>query len=58
MAFIYFIIITPIAVIVRLAGKDLFKIKLNTKTTYWINRKKISDVLAQYINLSLKSIFN
>ena len=40
MAFIYFIIITPIAVIVRLAGKDLLKIKLNTKTTYWINRKK------------------
>lgn len=40
MAFIYFIIITPIAVIVRLAGKDLLKIKLNTKSTYWISRKK------------------
>ena len=40
MAFVYFFVITPIGIIVRLFGKDLLQIKFNSKSTYWINRKK------------------
>ena len=41
MALIYFIILTPISLIVRIFGKDLLglKIKRDSKT-YWIKRKK------------------
>ena len=40
MTFVYFFVITPIGIIVRLFGKDLLQIKFNSKPTYWINRKK------------------
>ena len=41
MALIYFFILTPISLIVRIAGKDLLKLKIsNKKETYWIKRKK------------------
>ena len=40
MAFIYFLIITPIGIIVKLFGKDLLNTKFNSKFTYWISRKK------------------
>ena len=41
MAIIYFFILTPISIIVRIFGKDLLSIKFNKQVnTYWINRKK------------------
>ena len=40
MAIIFFIILTPIGLLLRLAGKDLLKIKLNKNPSYWINREK------------------
>ena len=40
MAFVYFCVITPTAIIIRLLGKDLLKVKFNTKSTYWISRDK------------------
>ena len=41
MAIIYFIILTPISLIVRLFGKDLLGLKFTNQTkTYWIKRKK------------------
>tara|TARA_B100000242_G_C42716624_1_gene334868 strand:+ start:153 stop:533 length:381 start_codon:yes stop_codon:yes gene_type:complete len=41
MAIIYFIILTPISLIVRLFGKDLLGLKFTNHTkTYWIKRKK------------------
>tara|TARA_Y200000002_G_C22646251_1_gene649249 strand:- start:703 stop:1086 length:384 start_codon:yes stop_codon:yes gene_type:complete len=41
MAIIYFFVLTPISLIVRLFGKDLLNTKLNKKeNTYWIERKK------------------
>ena len=41
MAIIYFIILTPISLIVRLFGKDLLGLKFTKQIkTYWINRKK------------------
>ena len=41
MAIIYFIILTPISLTVRLFGKDLLGLKfLKKKQSYWIKRKK------------------
>ena len=40
MGFIYFIIITPIGILMRLFGKDLLNIKLNKNKSYWIKREK------------------
>ena len=40
MAFVYFFVITPIAIIIRLLGKDLLKVKFNTRSSYWISRDK------------------
>ena len=41
MAFIYFLILTPISLMVRLFGKDLLGVKFSKQLkTYWIKRKK------------------
>ena len=41
MALVYFVILTPISLIVRLFGKDLLGLKFSkNKETYWIKRKK------------------
>ena len=41
MAMVYFIILTPISLIVRLFGKDLLGLKfIKKKQTYWLKRKK------------------
>ena len=38
MGFIYFIIITPIGILMRLIGKDLLNTKFNKDKSYWIKR--------------------
>ena len=40
MGFIYFLIITPIGILMRLIGKDLLGIKYSKNNTYWIKREK------------------
>jgi hypothetical protein len=41
MALVYFIILTPVSLIVRMFGKDLLGLKFFKKQdTYWIERKK------------------
>ena len=41
MALVYFVILTPISIIVRVFGKDLLGLKFfKEKETYWIKRKK------------------
>ena len=40
MAFIYFIVITPIGLFMRLIRKDLLKIKFSKANTYWLPREK------------------
>lgn len=41
MAIVYFIILTPISLIVRVFGKDILDMKFDKKLeSYWINRKK------------------
>ncbi len=41
MALVYFVVLTPVSLIVRIFGKDLLGLKfLKKKETYWIKRKK------------------
>ena len=40
MALVYFFILTPISLLVRVSGKDLLGLKFLKKNSYWINRKK------------------
>ena len=38
MGFIFFIVVTPIGIIMRLFRKDLLNLKYNQKKTYWIDK--------------------
>ena len=40
MGIVFFIIITPIGLFMRLIGKDLLQTKFSKKNSYWINRKQ------------------
>lgn len=41
MAIVYFFILTPVSLVVRLFGKDLLNLKYTTELkTYWLKRKK------------------
>ena len=50
MALVYFAILTPVSLIVRVFGKDLLNLKfLKEKDTYWIKRKKtLSSMKKQF----------
>ena len=40
MSIVYFIIITPIGLFMRLIGKDLLRTKFSKNNSYWIKREK------------------
>jgi len=40
MFFLFFFIVTPIGLLVRLFGKDLLKTKFSKDNSYWIKREK------------------
>ena len=40
MFIIYFAFVSPLAIILRLFGKDLLKTKFSNSKSYWINREK------------------
>ena len=40
MGLVFFIVITPIVIVMRLLGKDLLNIKYSNKISYWIKRDK------------------
>ena len=49
MAIIYFVVITPIAIFLKLFKKDLLKIKFSSANTYWIKRdKKFGSMKRQF----------
>ena len=35
---IFFLVVTPIAIIMKILGKDILGIKKNNKKTYWVNK--------------------
>jgi large-conductance mechanosensitive channel len=40
MAFVFFIIVTPISLLMKILGKDLLMLKFSKKNSYWIKRKE------------------
>ena len=38
MGTIFFLVVTPIGLFMRMLGKDLINLKYNTKNTYWIEK--------------------
>ena len=38
MGVIFFLVVTPIALLMRMLGKDLLNLKFNTKKSYWIEK--------------------
>ena len=49
MAIIYFVIITPIGLVMRLVGKDLLNTKFLKNNSYWIKReKKVGSMKKQF----------
>ncbi|MDC3016774.1 SxtJ family membrane protein [Candidatus Pelagibacter sp.] len=39
MGIIFFLVVTPIALLMRLLGKDVLNLKYNTNKSYWIEKK-------------------
>ena len=39
MGFIFFFVVTPTGIIMRLLGKDLLNLKKNNKGTYWLKKE-------------------
>ena len=40
MAIVFFIILTPLSLLIRLFGKDLLKLRFSQVNSYWIKREK------------------
>jgi hypothetical protein len=43
MAIVFFLVVTPTAIIMRVLGKDILGLKKNNKNTYWIEKSKIKS---------------
>ena len=41
MAIVYFLVVTPIGILMKIVKKDLINLKKNTNKTYWIEKKEI-----------------
>ena len=42
MAFIFFLVVTPISFIMKIFGKDILNLKKNNNSSYWIKKDKQS----------------
>ena len=43
MGFVFFIVVTPTGLIMKLLKKDILKLQKNTSKTYWIEKPKINS---------------
>ena len=43
MAIVFFLVVTPISLIMKLLGKDILNIKRNNKSTYWIVKPELKS---------------
>ena len=43
MSIVFFVIVTPTSIIMRVLGKNLLNLKKGNKKTYWIERSKIES---------------
>ena len=47
MGIVFFVVITPIGLIMKIIGKDLLNNKYNNNKSYWINRDKTKSTMKQ-----------
>ena len=45
MGVVFFLVVTPTGIIMRLLGKDLLNLKKNTKETYWVKKDNSNNNL-------------
>ena len=45
MGVVFFFVVTPTGIIMRLLGKDLLNLKKNTKETYWLKKDNSNNNL-------------
>ena len=45
MGIIFFIVVTPIGIFMRLISKDLIKIKKSKKPTFWVEKKNYNSTM-------------
>ena len=45
MGFVYFLVVTPTGLIMKILGKDLLNLKKNNKETYWIKKDNSNNNL-------------
>jgi len=45
LSFIFFIIVTPIALLMKILKKDLLNLKYNSNNSYWIDKPKIKSTM-------------
>ena len=43
MGIVFFLVVTPTSLIIRLLGKDLLSLKKNTKKSYWVEKTDIKS---------------
>ena len=43
MGIIFFIVVTPTAIIMKILGKDILNLKYNNKKTYWIEKNDVKS---------------
>ena len=43
MSIVFFLIVTPISLILKIVKKDLLKLKFNNDKSYWIEKSKITE---------------
>jgi len=43
MGFIFFFVVTPISILMKLSGKNLLNLKKGSKETYWIKKSKLKS---------------
>ena len=48
MALVFFVVVTPTGLIMKLFQKDLLKLKKKNKKSYWIERKSKSEMKNQF----------
>ena len=49
MGIVFFLVVTPIGILMKVLGKDVLSLKLTKENSYWINRKKnIQSMKKQY----------
>ena len=45
MGIIFFLVVTPIGILMRILKKDLLNLKYNNKNTYWIKKKESESTM-------------